>query len=145
VEAEIVPTCRELGLGIVAYAPLSRGFLTGRFTSPGSFDEGDIRRVGLPRFAEDNFAKNLAIVGALKALAAERGVTTGQLALAWIQHQGDDVVPIPGTKHRKYLEENVAAAELELSADDLGVIEAASPADAVAGARYPEARMRLNN
>jgi aryl-alcohol dehydrogenase-like predicted oxidoreductase len=142
IEAEIAPTCRELGIGIVAYSPLGRGFLTGRFTSTDSFGEGDFRAAGQPRFSEENLAKNLAIVEALTALAAERGVTPGQLALAWVQHRGQDVVPIPGTKRIKYLEENVAAAELTLSADDLAAIEAAVPLDAVAGARYPEDRLR---
>jgi aryl-alcohol dehydrogenase-like predicted oxidoreductase len=142
IEAEIAPTCRELGVGIVAYSPLGRGFLTGRFTSTSSFGDGDFRAAGQPRFSEENFAKNLAIVEALKNVATERGVTPGQLALAWVQHRGQDVVPIPGTKRLKYLEENVAAAEIELSADDLAAIEAAVPVDAVAGSRYPEASMR---
>ena len=142
IEDEIAPVCRELGIGIVAYSPLGRGFLTGRFTSTASFGEGDFRVVGQPRFSEENLAKNQAIVEALKAVAAERGVTPGQLALAWVQHRGSDVVPIPGTKRIKYLEENVAAAELTLTADDLAAIEAAVPLDAVAGARYPEERMR---
>ncbi|MEV6607585.1 aldo/keto reductase [Kutzneria sp. NPDC051319] len=141
IEDEIVPVCRELGVGIVAYSPLGRGFLTGRFTATDNFGDGDFRS-GQPRFSEENLAKNLAIVEALKAVAAERGVTPGQLALAWVQHRGHDVVPIPGTKRIKYLEENVAAAELELTADDLAAIEAAVPLDAVAGARYPEAGMR---
>ncbi|WP_211765193.1 aldo/keto reductase [Kutzneria sp. CA-103260] len=141
IEDAIAPTCRELGIGIVAYSPLGRGFLTGRFTSTDSFGEGDFRVVGQPRFSEENLAKNQAIVEALKAVAAERGVTPGQLALAWVQHRGQDVVPIPGTKRIKYLEENVAAAALALTADDLAAIEAAVPLDAVAGARYPEARM----
>jgi aryl-alcohol dehydrogenase-like predicted oxidoreductase len=142
IEDEIVPVCRELGVGIVAYSPLGRGFLTGRFTSTDSLGEGDFRATAQPRFSEENLAKNQAIVEALKAVAAERGVTPGQLALAWVQHQGQDVVPIPGTKRIKYLEENVAAAGLALSADDLAAIEAAVPLDAVAGARYPEAGMR---
>jgi aryl-alcohol dehydrogenase-like predicted oxidoreductase len=142
IEDEIVPVCRELGVGVVAYSPLGRGFLTGRFTSTESFGDGDFRAVSQPRFSAENLAKNQAIVEALKAVAAERGVTPGQLALAWVQHQGQDVVPIPGTKRIKYLEENVAAAGLALSADDLAAIEAAVPLDAVAGARYPESGMR---
>jgi aryl-alcohol dehydrogenase-like predicted oxidoreductase len=145
IEDEIVPVCRELGIGIVAYSPLGRGFLTGRFTSTDSFGEGDFRAVSQPRFNEENLAKNQAIVDALKALAAERGVTPGQLALAWVQHRGQDVVPIPGTKRIKYLEENVAAADLKLTADDVAAIEAAVPVDAVAGARYPEAGLRSVN
>ncbi|MFC0439142.1 aldo/keto reductase [Kutzneria buriramensis] len=145
IEDEIVPVCRELGIGIVAYSPLGRGFLTGRFTSTDSFGEGDFRAALQPRFSEENLAKNQAIVDALKALAAERGVTPGQLALAWVQHRGQDVVPIPGTKRIKYLEENVAAADLKLTADDIAAIEAAVPLDAVAGARYPEAGLRSVN
>ncbi|MFI9385147.1 aldo/keto reductase [Kutzneria sp. NPDC052558] len=141
IEDEIAPTCQELGIGIVAYSPLGRGFLTGRFTSTDSFGDGDFRVVGQPRFSEENLAKNQAIVVALKAVAAERGVTPGQLALAWVQHRGSHVVPIPGTKRIKYLEENVAAAGLTLTADDLAAIEAAVPLDAVAGERYPASRM----
>jgi aryl-alcohol dehydrogenase-like predicted oxidoreductase len=141
-EAEIVPTARELGIGIVAYSPLGRGFLTGRFRSADSFGESDFRGLAQPRFAEGNLERNLAIVDVLEKLAAERGVTAGQLALAWVGHQGEDVVPIPGTKRRQYLEQNVAAAALELSAADLTELAAAVPADAVAGQRYPEAAMR---
>ncbi|MER5266815.1 aldo/keto reductase [Actinosynnema sp. NPDC002837] len=142
VEAEVAPTCRELGIGIVPFSPLGRGFLTGRVTSVADLAEDDMRR-GLPRFAEENFARNTAIVDALRALAAERGVTAGQLALAWVHHQGEHVVPIPGTKRVEYLEENVAAAELQLDADELRAIEAAAPA--VAGDRYPPEFLRLSN
>jgi aryl-alcohol dehydrogenase-like predicted oxidoreductase len=142
-EAAALPACRELGIGIVAYSPLGRGFLTGRFTSAGDFADDDFRRFG--RFEEANLRHNLAIVDALRALADERGVTAGQLALAWVQHRGADVVPIPGTKRRKYLEENVAAASLELSEEDIEAIEAAAPADAVAGDRYPESSRGLLN
>ncbi|HTK65269.1 MAG TPA: aldo/keto reductase [Pseudonocardia sp.] len=141
-EAEIVPTARELGIGIVAYSPLGRGFLTGRFRTADSFGEGDFRGVAQPRFAEGNLERNLGIVDVLEKLAGERGVTAGQLALAWVGHQGQDVVPIPGTKRLKYLEQNVAAARLELSEADLAEIAAAAPADAVAGLRYPEEAMR---
>ncbi|SEB33920.1 Predicted oxidoreductase [Amycolatopsis tolypomycina] len=137
IEGEILSTCRELGIGIVPFSPLGRGFLTGAVTSVADLPEDDMRR-GLPRFAEGNFERNLAIVEALRKLASDKGVTAGQLALAWVQSQGEDVVPIPGTKRRKYLEENVAAASLELTADDLAAIEAAAPADAIAGERYPE-------
>jgi aryl-alcohol dehydrogenase-like predicted oxidoreductase len=140
IEDEILGTCRELGIGIVPFSPLGRGFLTGAVTSLKDLPEDDMRR-NLPRFAEGNFERNMAIVEALRTLAAEKGVTAGQLALAWVQSHGEDVVPIPGTKRRKYLEENVAAAALTLTADDLKAIEAAVPLDAVAGARYPEARM----
>jgi aryl-alcohol dehydrogenase-like predicted oxidoreductase len=135
-EAEIVPTCRELGIGIVPFSPLGRGFLTGAVTSTKDLPADDMRR-GLPRFEEANLDRNLAIVEALRQLADEKGVKAGQLALAWVQHQGGDVVPIPGTKRRTYLEENVAAATLELSEEDIARIEAAAPADAVAGERYP--------
>ncbi len=108
-EAEIAPVCRELGIGLVPFSPLGRGFLTGRYTSLDALPEDDLRRTQ-PRFADGNLERNLAIVDALNALAAEKGVTAGQLALAWVQHRGDDVVPIPGTRREKYLEENVAAA-----------------------------------
>ncbi|MGW6931106.1 aldo/keto reductase [Lentzea sp. NPDC054927] len=138
IEAEIVPTARELGIGLVPYSPLGRGVLTGRFTSASDFGAGDFRGVAQPRFSGSNLDVNLKMVEELRALAADRGVTAGQLALAWVQHRGNDVVPIPGTKRIKYLEENVAAAALELSADDLAAIEAAVPASAVAGDRYPD-------
>jgi aryl-alcohol dehydrogenase-like predicted oxidoreductase len=141
-EAEIVPTCRELGIGIVAYSPLGRGFLTGRFRSAESFGAGDFRGLAQPRFAEGNLERNLAIVDVLEKLAAERGVTAGQLALAWVSAQGDDVVPIPGTKRRTYLEQNVAAATLELSVADLAEIAEAVPAGSVAGERYPAEAMQ---
>ena len=137
IEDEIVGTCRELGIGIVPFSPLGRGFLTGTVGSAKDLPEGDMRRT-MPRFAEGNFERNMAIVEALRELAAAKGVTAGQLALAWVQSRGEDVVPIPGTKRRKYLEENVAAASLELTSEDLAAIEAAAPAEAVAGERYPE-------
>ncbi|WP_306662566.1 aldo/keto reductase [Amycolatopsis magusensis] len=137
IEGEILSTCRELGIGIVPFSPLGRGFLTGNITSVDSLPADDMRR-GLPRFNDGNLERNLAIVDALRALAEEKGVTAGQLALAWVQHHGDDVVPIPGTKRRKYLEENAASVRIELSEEDIAAIEAAAPADAVAGERYPE-------
>ncbi|RSN57215.1 aldo/keto reductase [Amycolatopsis sp. WAC 04182] len=143
IENEVVPVCRELGIGLVPYSPLGRGFLTGRFKSKEDFAEGDFRQTTQPRFAEGNLERNLAMVEALRALAEQKGVTAGQLALAWVQAQGDDVVPIPGTKRRKYLEENVASVGLNLSAEDVAAIEEAVPADAVAGERYPEAAMRM--
>ncbi|MFD6068792.1 aldo/keto reductase [Amycolatopsis lurida] len=143
IENEVVPVCRELGIGLVPYSPLGRGFLTGRFKSKEDFAEGDFRQTTQPRFADGNLERNLAIVEALRALAERKGVTAGQLALAWVQAQGDDVVPIPGTKRRKYLEENVASVGLKLTAEDVAAIEEAVPADAVAGERYPEAAMRL--
>ncbi|HWE88517.1 MAG TPA: aldo/keto reductase [Pseudonocardiaceae bacterium] len=142
IEAEILPTCRELGIGIVPFSPLGRGFLTGRVTSVADLPDNDLRR-GLPRFAEGNFEQNLAIADKLRALAAERGVTAGQLALAWVQHRGDDVVPIPGTRRQRYLEENVAAATLELSTMDIDAIEAVVPADSVAGDRYQGEMLKL--
>jgi len=141
IEAEVAPTCAELGIGVVPYSPLGRGFLTGTITSTTDLDVDDFRRTAQPRFAGDNLEHNLAMVRALESLAAERDVTAGQLALAWVQHRGEHVVPIPGTKRRSYLEQNVAAADLELSADDLEAIEAAVPADAVAGTRYTDAQM----
>ncbi|MEU3627653.1 aldo/keto reductase [Amycolatopsis coloradensis] len=143
IEHEIAGVCRELGIGLVPYSPLGRGFLTGRFKSKEDFAEGDFRQTTQPRFAEGNLERNLAMVEALRALAEEKGVTAGQLALAWVQAQGEDVVPIPGTKRRKYLEENVAAVGLKLTAEDVAAIEAAVPADEVAGERYPEAAMRM--
>ncbi|WP_091674017.1 aldo/keto reductase [Amycolatopsis marina] len=143
IEDEVVPTCRKLGIGVVPYSPLGRGFLTGRFTSRADFGDGDYRQEVQPRMAEGNLERNLAIVDALRELATRKGVTAGQLALAWVQHRGDDVVPIPGTKRRRYLEENVAATGIELSGAELAEIETAVPAEAVAGERYPEAAMKL--
>ncbi|MEU6696796.1 aldo/keto reductase [Pseudonocardia sp. NPDC046786] len=136
IEDTVAPACAELGVGVVPFSPLGRGFLTGVITSPGQLGEGDMRR-GMPRFSDENLAANLAIVDALRAVAERRGATAGQLALAWVQARGEHVVPIPGTKRRRYLEENVAATELELTADELAEIERAAPADAVAGERYP--------
>ncbi len=144
IEDEIVPTCRELGIGIVPFSPLGRGFLTGALTSAGQFAEGDMRSA-FPRFAEGNFEANLALVRALQAVAETKGVTPGQLALAWVQAKGDDVVPIPGTRRRKYLEENVAAVGIELSTADIEAIESAFPVDAVAGDRYPDTLSRSVN
>lgn len=143
IETEIVPTCRELGVAVVAYSPLGRGFLTGRFTSGSDFDSDDFRRVDQPRFADGNLERNLAIVARLREVASRRGLTPGQLALAWVQHRGDDVVPIPGTKRRKYLEENVAAATIELTDEDIAEVESAVSADEVAGTRYGAGAMQL--
>ena len=142
IEAEIAPTCRELGVGIVAYSPLGRGFLTGRYKSRDDFAANDFRTVAQPRFAEGNLEQNLTIVEALETLATQHGVTPGQLALAWVQYRGSDVVPIPGTKRVKYLEENVAAATLELSAEELAALEKAVPVEAIAGERYTSAQMQ---
>jgi aryl-alcohol dehydrogenase-like predicted oxidoreductase len=138
VEAEILPTLRELGIALVAYSPLGRGFLSGRFTSPEDLDENDFRRHG-PRFTGANLEQNLELAGRVKELAAEHEVTPGQLALAWVLAQGEDVVPIPGTKRRTYLEENLAAAEVELSPGDLARI--AEVVGVAAGDRYDAAAM----
>jgi aryl-alcohol dehydrogenase-like predicted oxidoreductase len=136
VEAEILPTVRELGIGFVSYSPLGRGFLSGRYRSRQDFSEDDARVVRFPRFDEENLERNLAIVDRLEEIAREKDATPGQLALAWVMHQGDDVVPIPGTKRVHYLEENAAAADVELDAGDLERIAAVAPPDAVAGDRY---------
>jgi aryl-alcohol dehydrogenase-like predicted oxidoreductase len=139
IEDEVVPALRELGIGLVPYAPLGRGFLSGAIKSIDDLARGDYRRYS-PRFQGENFEKNLELVARVEELAAEKDVTPSQLALAWVLHQGDDVVPIPGTKRRRYLEENVAAAGVELSADDLDRISAALPEPA--GQRYTEEMMR---
>ena len=136
-EDEILPTVRELGIGFVAYSPLGRGFLTGRFRSFEDLPEDDFRRIS-PRFQGKNFDRNLELVGRVEEIAAEKGVTAGQLALAWVLAQGDDVVPIPGTKHLIYLEQNVAASEVELGDEELRRIDEAAPAGAAAGDRYAD-------
>jgi len=141
VEKEILPTVRALGIGFVAYSPLGRGFLTGAFRSTAELEENDFRRLA-PRFQADNLAINLELVERLAELARAKGVTPGQLALAWVMAQGDDVVPIPGTKRVARLEENAAAAVIVLSGDDLARLDAAVPPGAAAGARYPEWAMR---
>jgi aryl-alcohol dehydrogenase-like predicted oxidoreductase len=136
-EEEILPTLRELGIGLVAYSPLGRGFLTGQITSPDDFAPDDFRRHN-PRFQGANFERNLQLVDRVREIANETDCTPGQLALAWVMAQGDDIVPIPGTKRRAYLEQNVAAADLELSAEDLERIDEAAPVGAAAGDRYPD-------
>jgi len=141
-EDEVLPTCRELGIGFVAYSPLGRGFLAGRFTSPDDLDEGDFRRTG-PRFTGDNLQSNLRLADKVKEIAAEKGISPAQLAIAWLLAQGDDIVPIPGTKRRTYLEQNAAAADVELTADDLARIDAELPA--TAGERYDQAGMASVN
>jgi aryl-alcohol dehydrogenase-like predicted oxidoreductase len=142
VEAEILPTCRELGIGFVPYSPLGRGFLSGRFTSPDELDEGDFRRTN-PRFEGENLEANLRLAAKVRELAEEKGVTAAQLALAWVLSRGDDIVPIPGTKHRKYLEENAGAADVDLTEEDLARIEEELPA--VSGERYtPEGMAQVN-
>jgi aryl-alcohol dehydrogenase-like predicted oxidoreductase len=137
IEDEVIPAIRELGIGLVAYSPLGRGFLTGRFASPDDFDEGDFRRLN-PRFQGENFTRNLSLVDRVRELAVEHSCTPGQLALAWVLARGDDVVPIPGTKRRAYLEENVAATEISLSAEDLRRIDDLAPVGVAAGERYPD-------
>jgi aryl-alcohol dehydrogenase-like predicted oxidoreductase len=141
-EHEVIATCRELGIGFVAYSPLGRGFLAGRFTSPDELDEGDFRRSG-PRFTGANLEANLRLATKVKEIAAEKGVTPAQLAIAWVLARGDDIVPIPGTKRRTYLEQNAGAADVELTEDDLARIDAELPE--VAGARYDEAGMASVN
>lgn len=136
-EDRILPTVRELGIGFVAYSPLGRGFLTGRFRRFEDLPEDDYRR-NSPRFQGANFQRNLDLVERVEEIAAEKGVAPAQLALAWLLARGDDLVPIPGTKHRKYLEENAAAAEIELSPADLERIDEVAPAGAAAGERYPD-------
>ena len=137
VEEQILPTTRELGIGFVAYSPLGRGFLSGSFRSPEDIPEGDFRRNN-PRFQGQNFERNLAIVDAVRDLAQEKGVTPAQLALAWVLHQGEDIVPIPGTKRRRYLKENVAASEIELTDDELARLDEAAPPGRTAGDRYAD-------
>jgi aryl-alcohol dehydrogenase-like predicted oxidoreductase len=141
-EAEVLPTCRELGIGFVPYSPLGRGFLAGRFTSPDELEEGDFRKRG-PRFTGANLDANLRLAEKVKEIAAEKGVTPAQLAIAWVLAQGEDLVPIPGTKRRSYLEQNAAAADVELTADDLARIDAELPK--AAGDRYDEAGMAAVN
>ena len=140
IEDDVVPVCRELGIGIVPFSPLGRGLLTGAITSAEELPADDMRR-GMPRFAEGNLDRNLAIVTALRTVAEEKGCTAGQLALAWVESRGADVVPIPGTKRRTYLEQNLAATEITLTPEELARIEDVT-AD-VAGARYPERFARV--
>ena len=141
-EAEVLPTCRELGIGFVPYSPLGRGFLAGRFASPEELDENDFRRSG-PRFTGENLDANLRLADKVKEIAAEKGITPAQLAIAWVLARGDDLVPIPGTKRRTYLEQNVASLEVELTADDMKRIDAELPE--VAGDRYDKAGMAAVN
>ena len=144
VEDEILPTVRELEIGFVAYSPLGRGFLTGQILRFEDLPEDDFRRVS-PRFQGENFEKNLGLVEKVKEIANEKDVTPGQLALAWLRHQGEDIVPIPGTKRRKYLEENAAAVEVTLTEEDLRRIDEIAPKGVAAGERYNEAGMRTVN
>ena len=144
VEDEILPTVRELGIGFVAYSPVGRGFLTGQLKRFEDLPEGDWRR-NHPRFQGENFQKNLELVARVAQIARERKCTPAQLALAWLIAQGDDIVPIPGTKRRKYLEENAAAVSIRLTADDLRRLDEVVPLGAAAGARYPEGGMKVVN
>jgi aryl-alcohol dehydrogenase-like predicted oxidoreductase len=141
-EAEILPTCRELGIGFVPYSPLGRGFLSGRFKSPEELDENDFRRSG-PRFTGDNLQSNLKLAEKVAELAAEKGITPAQLALAWVLAKGEDLVPIPGTKRRAYLDDNAAAVDVDLSGEDVARLESELPA--VAGERYDETGMSAVN
>ena len=140
-EKEVLPTCRELGIGFVSYSPLGRGFLAGRFSSPDELDEGDFRRRG-PRFTGENLEANLALAAKVKEIAAEKNVTPAQPALAWVLSRGEDIVPIPGTKRREYLEQNAAAVEVELTEDDLRRLDELPEA---AGERYDERGMAAVN
>jgi aryl-alcohol dehydrogenase-like predicted oxidoreductase len=143
-EQEILATCRELGIGFVAYSPLGRGFLTGQFSSFEDLQADDYRR-NTPRFQGENFQKNLDLVRRVEEIAVEKHCRPSQLALAWVLAQGDDIVPIPGTKRRKYLEENVAAVDLKLSQEDLARIDEVFPPDVAAGKRYPDHMMATVN
>jgi aryl-alcohol dehydrogenase-like predicted oxidoreductase len=142
VEDEILPTCRELGIGFVPYSPLGRGFLTGAITRPTDLDASDARTRRYPRFSAENFDRNQALVDRVRAIAERKGVKAGQLALAWVLAKGEDLVPIPGTKRRKYLEENAAAADIHLSPQEAAELEAAMPREQIAGERYSAANMK---
>jgi len=141
-EREVLPALRELGIGFVPFSPLGRGLLAGALSSTADLDDADLRR-SLPRFQGENLDRNLGLAARVRELAAERGATPAQLALAWVLHQGDDVVPIPGTKRRAYLEQNAAATALKLDAADLAALGEALPPGAAAGERYPEFLERL--
>ncbi|HZP17404.1 MAG TPA: aldo/keto reductase, partial [Terriglobales bacterium] len=143
-EDGILATCRELGIGFVAYSPLGRGFLSGRFRRFEDLPEGDQRR-NWPRFQGENFRKNLDLVKKVEEIAKEKGCTPSQLALGWVLAQGDDIIPIPGTKHKKYLEDNTGALDVELTREDLRRLEEVFPHGAAAGPRYPEQMMHLVN
>ena len=143
-EAEVLPTVRELDIGYVAYSPLGRGFLTGQITSPDDFPDDDFRKFH-PRFQGENFAKNIALVHEVEAMAKDKGCTTAQLALAWVLAKGEEVVPIPGTKHVRYLDENIGALEVRLSGDDLKRLDEILPPGAAAGPRYHARGMETVN
>ena len=143
-EDEILDTCRELGIGFVAYSPLGRGFLTGQFKRFEDLPAADYRRFS-PRFQGENFQKNLELVRRVEAIAKEKSCTPAQLALAWVLAQGEDIVPIPGTKRRKYLEDNVGALNMQLTPQDLRRLDEVFPHGAAAGLRYPETMMKVVN
>jgi aryl-alcohol dehydrogenase-like predicted oxidoreductase len=143
-EEEVLPTCREVGIGFVAYSPLGRGFLTGQIKSPDDLAPDDARR-SHPRFQGENFQRNLDLVARVQEIAREKGCTPAQLALAWVLAQGEDVVPIPGTKQRRYLEENAGALQVALAAGDLARIDAVAPRGVTAGERYPPQALRAVN
>ena len=143
-EDEILAVCRDLGIGFVPYSPLGRGFLTGQFQSVKDFAPDDYRQHS-PRFQGENFTKNLELVGRIKVIAAEKGITASQLALAWVLAQGDDIVPIPGTKRRSYLEENIAAADVTLTPEELRRIDEVAPKGVASGDRYPASMMGAVN
>jgi aryl-alcohol dehydrogenase-like predicted oxidoreductase len=142
VEDDILPTCRALGIGFVPFSPLGRGFLTGEVKRAEDYDETDYRRT-FPRFQGDNFEKNMALVEAVKDLATTKKCTPGQLALTWLLHQGDDIVPIPGTKRRTRLKENVGAADVLLTNEEIAWLDRKIPKDAASGERYPEQSMKM--
>lgn len=143
-ETEVIPTVRELGIGYVAYSPLGRGFLSGRFKSPADFPEDDFRK-NHPRFQGENFEKNIKLVGEVEAMAREKGCTAAQLALAWVLAQGEDIVPIPGTKHIRYLDENIGALDVNLTSDELQRLDEILPMGAAAGERYHARGMETVN
>lgn len=142
-QTSLLQTCRELGVAVVAYSPLGRGMLTGRYRSRLDFEEGDWRR-SAPRFSEENFPKNMELVDKLKAIADRKGATTGQLTLAWLLNQGPDILPIPGTKKVKYLEENLASLKISLTREEDQEIRKAIEAADIKGDRYPPNMVRLN-
>src|SRR3954451_17374926 len=141
IEADIIPTIRDLGIGLVAYSPLGRGFLTGAIKSPDDLDEDDFRRM-TPRFKREACERNMELVRVVEEVAADKGAEPAQIALAWVLAKGDDIVPIPGTKRRSYLEQNVAATEIELTSDEVARLDEAFPVGAAEGERYPEAAMK---
>ena len=142
VEQDILPTVRELGIGFVPYSPLGRGFLTGAYASKSDFGKDDYRAERYPRLAGENFDKNQVLVDRVRQFAEHKGITAGQLALAWVMSKGEDVVPIPGTKRRKYLEENAGAVDVRLTAQEVAELESEVPLEAVAGERYAEQAMK---